>query len=55
MHLWLSSCSRNWYDSLKSFLLSIGLSASKSDPSMFYYTKNEIVSGFIAVHVDDVL
>ena len=51
----LVHASRNWYDSLKSFLLSIGLSASKSDPSMFYYTKNEIVSGFIAVHVDDIL
>ena len=23
--------------------------------SMFYYTKNEIVSGFIAIHVDDIL
>ena len=47
--------STNWYDSQKSFLLSFGLSASKSDPSMFYYTENEIVSGFIAVHVDDIL
>ena len=47
--------SRNWYDSLKLFLLSIGWSTSKSDPSMFYYTENEIVSDFIAIHVDDIL
>ena len=36
-------------------MLPIGLSTSKSDRSMFYYTKNEIVSGFIAIHVDDFL
>ena len=51
----LVDASRNWYASLKSFLLSIGLSSSKSDKSMFYYTDNEIVSGFFAIHVDDIL
>ena len=51
----LIDTSRKWYDSLKSFLLSIGLSTSKSNPSMFYYTENETVSGFIATHVNDIL
>ena len=48
----LADASRNWYDSLKSFLLSIGSSTSKSDPSMFYYTENEIASCFITIHVN---
>ena len=48
----LVDASRNWYDSLKSFLLSIGLSTSKSDPSMFYYTENKIVGGFLTIHVN---
>ena len=51
----LVDASRNWYGSLRSFLLSIGLSTSKSNHSMFYYTENEIVSGFIAIYVDDIL
>ena len=36
----LVDASRNWYGSLRSFLLSIGLSTSKSNHSMFYYTEN---------------
>ena len=36
-------------------LLSINLSTSKSNPSIFYYRENETVSGFIAIHVDDIL
>ena len=42
MHLWLVDASRNWYDSLKSFLLSISLATSKSDPSFFITQKMKL-------------
>ena len=42
MHLWLVDASGNWYDSLKSFLLSIGLATSKSNPSFFITQKMKL-------------
>ena len=38
--------------SVKSFLLSIGLTILKADPSIFYYSKNNQLTGFIAIFVD---
>ena len=40
---------------MKSFLLSIGLTILKGDPSIFYYSKNNQLTGFIAIFVDDFL
>ena len=40
---------------MNSFLLSIGLTILKGDPSIFYYSKNNQLTGFIAIFVDDFL
>ena len=51
----LVDTSRKWYEKVKSVLISLNLSMSKGDPSIFYYNKNDKLSGLIAIHVDDFL
>ena len=51
----LVDASRKWYEKVKSALISLNLSMPKGDPSIFYYHKNDILSGLIAIHVDDFL
>ena len=51
----LVSASQKWNNKVKSVLLSLNLKMSKSDPSIFYYYKNDKLSGIVAIHVDDFL
>ena len=51
----LGDASRRWYNSIKNYLLSIGLVMSKADPALFYYHKDNNLIGMIAIHVDDFL
>ena len=48
----LVDASRKWYEKVKSVLISLNLSMSKGDPSIFYYNKNDRLSGLTAIHVD---
>ena len=47
--------SHKWYEKVKSVLISLNLSMSKGNPSIFYYHKSDKLSGLIAIHVDDFL
>ena len=49
----LIDASRKWYKKVKSVLISLNLSMSKGDLSIFYYHKNDELSGLTAIHVDD--
>ena len=51
----LGDASRKWYNSVKAYLLSIGLVMSKADPALFYYHKDNNLIGMIAIHVDNFL
>lgn len=51
----LGDASRKWYNSVKAYLLSIGLVMSKADPALFYYHNDNNLIGMIAIHVDDFL
>ena len=51
----LVSASRKWYNKVKSVLLSLNLKMSEGDPSIFYYYKNDKLSGIVAIHVDYIL
>ena len=54
-HYGLVDASCKWYEKVKSVLISLNLTTSKDDPSIFYYHKNDKLSGLIALHVDDLL
>ena len=47
----LVDASRKWYNKVKSVLLSLNLKRLKGDPSLFYYYKNDKLSGIVAVRV----
>ena len=51
----LVDASHKWYEKVKSVFISLNLIMSKGDPSIFYYHKNDKLSGLIAIHVDDFL
>ena len=51
----LGDASRKWYNSVKAYLLSIGLVMSKADSALFYYYKDNNLIGMIAIHVDNFL
>ena len=51
----LVDASGKWYVNVKSVLISLNLSMSKGNPSIFYHHKNDKLSGLIAIHVDDFL
>ena len=51
----LVDASHKWFEKVKSVLISLNLSMSKGDPSLFYYHKNDKLSRLIAIHVDDFL
>ena len=53
----LGDASHKWYNSVKAYLLSIGLVMSKADadPALFYYHKDSNFTGMIAIHVDNFL
>ena len=40
---------------MKTFLLSINLKVSRSDPSLFYFINESSIIGYIAIHVDDII
>lgn len=50
----LKQAPRAWYNELKSFVVAYGFSNSKSDPSLFIYNKDNVISYFL-VYVDDIL
>ena len=43
-----------WHEALKSFITAYGFQTSHSDPSLFIYSKNNIIAYFLA-YVDDLL
>ncbi len=49
----LNDSPRNWYNSLKEFLLCIGCLVCRFDPGFFYYKNNNKLIGLILLHVDD--
>ena len=44
---------RQWYNTVKQVLLSLGFKMSKADPSLFFYQNNNKLEGIIKIHVDD--
>ena len=50
----LVDASRQWYNTVKQVLLSLGFKMSKAGPSLFYCQNNEL-EGIITIHVDDLL
>ena len=51
----LCDSSRNWYISIKSFLMSIGCECCVFDKALFYYKVDGKLCGMIILHVDDFL
>ena len=51
----LNDSSRNWYNSISEFLISIGCIKCKYDPALFYYSINSKLNGLVLLHVDDFL
>ena len=51
----LPDASRQWFLTIKSFLLELGLSQSRGDSCLFIYRKGSVLEGLILVHVDDFL
>ena len=51
----LNDASREWYLTVKNFLLSLGCNQIKSDPAMFYWYKDGKLAGVFVMHVDDFL
>ena len=51
----LDDSPRNWYNSLRQFMLSTGCSVCKYDPALFYYQVNSKLIGMLSLHVDDFL
>ena len=51
----LNDSPRNWYDSLKEFLLSIGCAQCRYDPGLFYYRVDNKLMAVMLLHVDDFL
>jgi hypothetical protein len=51
----LNDSPRNWYNSLKDFLLSLGCSVSKYDKGLFYKRSKGKLIGMLLLHVDDFL
>ena len=49
----LVDASRKWYNKVKSVFLLLKLKMSKGDPLIFYYYKNDKLSGIVAIHFDD--
>ena len=47
----LVDASLKWYKKVKSVLLSLKSKMPKGDPSIFYYYKNDKLSGIVAIHV----
>ena len=40
---------------MKTFLLTINLKVSRSDPSLFYCINESSIIGYVAIHVDDII
>lgn len=51
----LADSSRNWYNSLVTFFLSVGCTRSKTDPAFFHHREQNKLNGVIVLHVDDFL
>ena len=51
----LNDASRVWYFTIKKCLLDLGCKQVKSDPAMFYWYKENKLSGIFVMHVDDFL
>ena len=49
----LNDAARAWYLTVKRVLLHLGLVICKLDPALFFWYKNEMLSGIICIHVDD--
>ncbi len=51
----LNDSPRNWYNSLKDFLVSLDCSVCRYDPGLFYKHEQGKLIGMILLHVDDFL
>ena len=51
----LNDSPRNWYNSLKEFLVNLGCSVCKFDPGLFYKHEKGKLIGLLLLHVDDFL
>ena len=51
----LCDSSRNWYISLKEFLISTGCTCCTYDKALFYYRVDNKICGILLLHVDDIL
>ena len=40
---------------MKTFLLTLNLKVSRSDPSLFYYINESSIIGYVAIHFDDII
>ena len=47
--------SRGWMQALDEDLKALGMQRSHYDKGLYFYVENNVVTGFIAVHVDDLL
>ena len=50
-----ADASKEWHNTVKQVLLSLGFKMSKVDPSLFYYQNNSKLEGIITMHVNDFL
>ena len=50
----LDEASYIWYETLRDFFLDRGCKKPISDPAFFYYQKDRVLAGIIALWVDDV-
>ena len=50
----LADACRSWYFSFKAFITSLGCESCKLDPALFTLSRNGVLTGLLAAHVDDV-
>ena len=51
----MGEAAREWYETLSKTLKKHGMVKSKNDPALFFYKKDDVLEGIMAVHVDDFL
>ena len=51
----LNDAAKAWYETLKNVILENGMKMCALDLAMFYYQKNNQLSGVLCIHVDDLL
>ena len=51
----MNDAAKAWYETLKNVILENGMKMCALDLAMFYYQKNNQLSGVLCIHVDDLL